>query len=141
MSRSNSLSILPVIAIALAAPLAGCGNPAQQTPQEMVAKPDDMPMPDGSKAKMAAIKLFPGSTMRQSIKIMPHEADDMIDFSFMSPAPPAQVRDWFASELGQQGYKLTAKDNSLIGTDGSGKPFRLDLVAAPGGAMGVISKG
>ncbi len=131
-----------LIAFALALPLAACSSPAQQTPPEMVANADDMPMPDGSKADMTAIKLFPGSTMRKSIKIMPHEADDMMDFSFMSPAPPAQVRDWFAAELGHGGYTLTAKGNSLIGTDDKGKPFRLDLTDAPGGhAMGVISKG
>jgi len=131
-----------MIALALALPIAACGSPPQQTPSAMAAKGDDVPMPDGSKADMTAIKLFPGSTMRKSMKIMPHEADDMMDFSFNSPAPPAQVRDWFAGELGSAGYKLTAKGNSLIGTDPGGKPFRLDLTDAPGGhAMGVISKG
>ncbi len=131
-----------LIALAVAMPLAACGNPAEQTPPTAAAKGDDMPMPDGSKADMTAIALFPGSTMRKSIKIMPHEADDMMNFSFMSPAPPAKVRDWFAGELAQGGYRLTARGNSLIGTDTHGNPFRLDLVDAPGGhSMGVISKG
>lgn len=101
-----------------------------------------MPMPDGSMADMAKFTLYPGSKLAESATIMPHEIEDMTSFSFWSPAPPAKLRDWYATTLGKSGYKLRAEGNSLIGTDDHGKPFRLDLTAAPGGnAMGVVSKG
>lgn len=131
----------PILTAILLGTLAACGGD-DRTPVANVAGADDMPMPDGSRADMAAIKLYPGSVMRQSAKIMPHEIDDMTHFSFVSPAAPDVVRAWFAGDLARGGYRLKPDGGSLVGTDPQGKPFRLDLADAPGGrTMGVISKG
>ncbi|MBY0520229.1 MAG: hypothetical protein K2P79_07365 [Sphingomonas sp.] len=136
------MSRLLPIALLAAAPLVACGDTGERTPMAMAANADDMPMPDGSKADMATVPLFPGSVVRASAKIMPHEVDDMMHFSFTSPAEPTVVRDWFAETLGRDGYRLRAQGNNLIGTDAGGKPFRLDLAGIPGGkTMGVVSKG
>lgn len=100
-----------------------------------------MAMPDGSTADGARFALYPGSKLVNAATIMPHEPADMTSFSFWSPAPPTTLRDWYVDELGKSGYKLRTAGSSLIGTDDRGKPFRLDLMAAPGGnAMGVVSK-
>lgn len=139
------------IAAAAALPLSACGSAPEPTSRAeladmndaMVANATTMPMamPDGSTADMAKFALYPGSKLVEAATIMPHEVDDMTSFSFWSPAPPAKLRDWYAGELGKAGYKLRAEGDSLIGTDDHGKPFRLDLMAAPGGnAMGVASK-
>lgn len=136
-----------LIAVALAGPLlaatlGACGNTQGGTPVANAAGPDDMPMPDGSRADVASVKLYPGSVMRKSAKIMPHETDDMMHYSFVSPAAPDVVRTWFAAELKRDGYTVKDEGGSLVGTDAGGHPFRLDLTDAPGGrAMGVISKG
>ncbi len=142
---------LPLAALALALTLAGCGAAPDPADRGTLADMNDtmvanattmpMPMPDGSMADMAKFALYPGSKLVEASKIMPHEPDDMTSFSFWSPAPPAKLRAWYASELGKAGYKLRAEGNSLIGTDDHGKAFRLDLTDAPGGnAMGVASK-
>jgi hypothetical protein len=140
-----------VFAAALAAPLAGCGSAPEPASRADLADANGtmvanaatmpMPMPDGRMADMAKFALYPGSKLVEAATIMPHEVDDMTSFSFWSPAPPAKLRDWYAGELGKAGYKLRAEGDSLVGTDDRGKPFRLDLMAAPGGnAMGVASK-
>lgn len=142
---------LPLAALTLALTLAGCGAAPDPADRGTLADMNDtmvanattmpMPMPDGSMADMAKFALYPGSKLVEASKIMPHEPDDMTSFSFWSPAPPAKLRGWYASELGKAGYKLRAEGNSLIGTDDHGKAFRLDLTDAPGGnAMGVASK-
>lgn len=142
---------LPLAALTLALTLAGCSAAPDPTDRSALADMNDtmvanattmpMPMPDGSMADMAKFALYPGSKLVEASKIMPHEPDDMTSFSFWSPAPPAKLRAWYASELGKAGYKLRAEGNSLIGTDDHGKAFRLDLTDAPGGsAMGVASK-
>ncbi|MBA3838503.1 MAG: hypothetical protein C0499_12695, partial [Zymomonas sp.] len=140
-----------LILFALAA-LAGCGSAPDPESRAaladmnaaMVANATDMPMPmpDGEMANMAKFALYPGSKLVEAAKIMPHEPADMTSFSFWSPAAPATLRGWYQTELSKAGYKLRVDGDSLIGTDKGGKPFRLDLMAAPGGAaMGVVSQG
>lgn len=142
---------LPLAAVTLALALAGCGSAPEPTDRGALADMNDtmvanvttmpMPMPDGSMADMAKFALYPGSKRVEAATIMPHEPDDMTSFSFWSPASPATLRAWYAGELGKAGYKLRAEGNSLVGSDDHGKPFRLDLTNAPGGAaMGVVSK-
>lgn len=148
MTRSPRAAL---ILFALAA-LAGCGSAPDPESRAaladmnaaMVANATDMPMPmpDGEMANMAKFALYPGSKLVEAAKIMPHEPADMTSFSFWSPAAPATLRGWYQTELSKAGYKLRVDGDSLIGTDKGGKPFRLDLMAAPGGAaMGVVSKG
>jgi hypothetical protein len=145
-----TLAALMLVA-ALAASLAGCEAAPEPASRATLADMNDtmvanaatmpMPMPDGSTADMAKFALYPGSKLVEAATIMPHEVDDMTSFSFWSPAPPAKLRDWYAGQLATAGYKLRAEGSSLVGTDDRGKPFRLDLTAAPGGnAMGVVSK-
>lgn len=148
MTRSPRAAL---ILFALAA-LAGCGSAPDPESRAaladmnaaMVANATDMPMPmpDGEMANMAKFALYPGSKLVEAARIMPHEPADMTSFSFWSPAAPATLRGWYQTELSKAGYKLRVDGDSLIGTDKGGKPFRLDLMAAPGGAaMGVVSKG
>ncbi|MBA4771693.1 MAG: hypothetical protein H2054_01120 [Sphingomonas sp.] len=148
MTRSPHAAL---ILFALAA-LAGCGSAPDPESRAaladmnaaMVANATDMPMPmpDGEMANMAKFALYPGSKLVEAAKIMPHEPADMTSFSFWSPAAPATLRGWYQTELSKAGYKLRVDGDSLIGTDKGGKPFRLDLMAAPGGAaMGVVSQG
>ncbi|GEM_PF-6229196 len=150
MTRSPRAAL---ILFALAA-LAGCGSAPDPESRAaladmnaaMVANATDMPMPmpmpDGEMANMAKFALYPGSKLVEAAKIMPHEPADMTSFSFWSPAAPATLRGWYQTELSKAGYKLRVDGDSLIGTDKGGKPFRLDLMAAPGGAaMGVVSQG
>lgn len=142
---------LLLAALSLALALAGCGAAPEPTNRAALADMNDammanattmpMPMPDGRVGDMAKFALYPGSKLVESAKIMPHEPEDMASFSFWSPAPPAKLRAWYAGELGKAGYKLRAEANSLVGSDDHGKPFRLDLMDAPGdAAMGVVSK-
>lgn len=151
MIRSTRATLILVALLPLAA-LAGCGTAPEPESRAaladmnaaMIANATDMPMPmpDGEMANMASFTLYPGSKLVEAAKIMPHEPADMTSFSFWSPAAPATLRGWYASELGKAGYKLKVAGDSLIGTDASGNPFRLDLMAAPGGAaMGVVSQG
>ncbi|OYY89303.1 MAG: hypothetical protein B7Y45_12475 [Sphingomonas sp. 28-66-16] len=135
---------IPIV-LALALSQAACSERAA-TPRAVtvdcgMTPGDAMPMPDGAIANIAMVRLPPGAVLRRSMKIMPHEIDDMTSISFTAPAPPKAVRDWFASELATEHYALRERGNSLIGTDDRGKPYRLDLMATPDGhTMGVISR-
>lgn len=140
MTRSFSLAGAALAAMAFM--LAGCTERAAAPAAAMAGNNAmDMPMPDGRAVDMAALPLYPGSKMID-MKIMPHEADDMVDVAFDSPADPATVRSWYAETLGKQGYALKAAGSILAGTDASGNPIRIDVQPAPGGhSIGTISKG
>ncbi|MBA4047695.1 MAG: hypothetical protein C0476_04050 [Sphingomonas sp.] len=149
MTRSPRAALILSTLIPLAT-LAGCGTAPEPESRADLAEPNaamvanatDMPMPNGEMANMAKFALYPGSKLVEAAKIMPHEPADMTSFAFWSPAAPAALRGWYQAELGKAGYKLRVDGDSLIGTDAGGKPFRLDLKAAPdGAAMGVVSKG
>ena len=133
---------LMLVAVAFAIPLAGCSEAAHQpTPAATGDAMMAMPMPDGAMASMADVPLYPGAKMID-MKIMPHLADDMMDYNFDAPADPATVRDWFAAELGKKGYAVEPAGDSLIGSDPAGKPFRVDLrPGAQGHTIGTIAKG
>lgn len=125
--------------------LGACGNPAPMpTGGAAMADANDMtamPMPDGKKVDMSGVPQFPGAVM-VDMKIMPHEADDMMHFNFDAPAVPATVMAWYLAELPKHGFTVAANGAALVGTDGAHNPFRLDLEAAPGGhTLGSISKG
>ncbi|OYY67755.1 MAG: hypothetical protein B7Y47_15335 [Sphingomonas sp. 28-63-12] len=129
------------MAAVIAISLAGCTEPASVPAAMAGNNAMDMPMPDGSAVDMAALPLYPGSTMID-LKIMPHEVDDMVDMAFDSPADPETVRAWYAETLGKQGYLLKADGSALAGTDAKGKPLRIDIQPAAGGhSTGTISKG
>ncbi|MFM9829309.1 MAG: hypothetical protein ACKVOB_11295 [Sphingomonas sp.] len=137
---SSALALAP-----LALALAGCGSPAPMPTggAAMVDTNDmmSMPMPDGRRVDMTKVPEFPGAVM-VDMKIMPHEADDMMGYSFDAPSPPADVIAWYKAALPKAGFSVTDDKGALVGVGPDRAPFRLDLKSAPGGhTIGTISKG
>ena len=59
--------------------------------------------------------------------------DGSVRVSFVSPASPSKVRDWFLEKLSKEaGFTITANGDNLVGTTDEKQPFRLDLT--PDGA-------
>lgn len=140
MTRSivGAVSLWVVVAL----PLGGCSEPTT-TPKAAMAGGNmmDMPMPDGSAVDMAQVPLYPGAKM-VDMKITPHEQDDMMDMAFDIPADAATARHWYLETLRPKGFHLAEVGTTLIGTDPSGRPVRIDVTPTPGGtSRSVISKG
>lgn len=140
MMRSIPRTTALLLGISIA--LAACTEPARPPAEPMAgSNAMDMPMPDGSAVDMAAVPMYPGSTMID-MKIMPHEEDDMTGMAFDSPADAATVRRWYVDTLGAKGFKLEEQGTTVVGTDPAGKPVHIEVKPAAGGhSMGVISKG
>lgn len=94
---------------------------------------------DAANFELNGVGLYPGSTI-EGVDI---GGDDRaaLRLRFASPADPATVRDWFADRLGKAGFTLRSDGPSLVGKDQDGKPFRMDLTPAAGGANGVVAIG
>ncbi|WP_374125970.1 hypothetical protein [Sphingomonas sp. 28-62-11] len=140
MTRSIPRTTALLLGMSIA--LAACTEPARPPAQPMAgANMTDMPMPDGIAVDMAAVPMYPGSTMID-MKIMPHEEDDMTGMAFDSPADPATVRRWYIDTLGAKGFMLKEQGTTVVGTDPAGNPVHIDVKpAAAGHSTGVISKG
>lgn len=130
-------------AIAVALPLAGCNGPATVAPARTASSDamNQMDMPDGSPVDMTSVPFYPGAKM-VDVKIMPHEPADAMTMNFDAPAAPSVVRDWYVTELGAKGFKLSPDGNGLAGTTPAGGLIHIKLDAAPGGhTLGAIVKG
>lgn len=102
---------------------------------------------DAGDFDMNGVHLYPGSTI-SSMKIVAKDGKDggedrgTVRVAFESPADAATVRDWFAERLNKANFTVTARGNSVIGTDPEKHPFRLDLTPdGDGRAKGVILTG
>ncbi|WP_333573400.1 hypothetical protein [Sphingomonas sp.] len=90
-----------------------------------------MPL-DAKNFDIDGVTLYPGSTLR-NLKVNDgnSDRDGQVIVEFESPAAPTVVRDWFRDNMTKQGFKVTTKDDNLIGTTDDGQPFALQL--RPGG--------
>lgn len=102
---------------------------------------------DAGDFEMNGVHLYPGSTI-SSMKIVAQDEKNggedrgTVRVAFESPADAVTVRDWFADRLNKASFAVTARGNSLIGTDPEKNPFRLDLTPDGNGrAKGVIVTG
>lgn len=85
---------------------------------------------DARNFDIGGVTLYPGSTLK-NLKINDRggDRDGEIIVEFESPAAPTMVRDWFRDNMTKQGFKVTTKDDNLIGTTDDGQPFALQLSA------------
>ncbi len=88
-----------------------------------------MPL-DAKNFDIDGVTLYPGSTLK-NLKITDTAGDKegQVIVEFESPAAPTTVRDWFRDNMTKQGFKVTTKDDNLIGTTDDGQPFALQLSA------------
>ncbi|WP_066721292.1 hypothetical protein [Sphingomonas pituitosa] len=92
-----------------------------------------MPL-DAKNFDIDGVTLYPGSTLK-NLKVNDKggdkdgERDGEVIVEFESPAAPTVVRDWFRDNMTKQGFKVTTKDDNLIGTTDDGQPFALQLSA------------
>ena len=88
-----------------------------------------MPL-DAKNFDIDGVTLYPGSTLK-NLKVNDNQGDKdgQVIVEFESPAAPTVVRDWFRDNMTKQGFKVTTKDDNLIGTTDDGQPFALQLSA------------
>jgi hypothetical protein len=89
-----------------------------------------MPL-DAKNFDIDGVTLYPGSTLK-NVKVNDKggDKDGEVIVEFESPATPIVVRDWFRDNMTKQGFKVTTKDDNLIGTTDDGQPFALQLSAS-----------
>ncbi|WP_294256550.1 hypothetical protein [uncultured Sphingomonas sp.] len=89
-----------------------------------------MPL-DAKNFDIDGVTLYPGSTLK-NLKVNDNQGDKdgQVIVEFESPAAPTAVRDWFRDNMTKQGFKVTTKDDNLIGTTDDGQPFALQLSAS-----------
>jgi len=89
-----------------------------------------MPL-DAKNFDIDGVTLYPGSTLK-NLKVNDNQGDKdgQVIVEFESPAAPTVVRDWFRDNMTKQGFKVTTKDDNLIGTTDDGQPFALQLSAS-----------
>lgn len=89
-----------------------------------------MPL-DAKNFDIDGVTLYPGSTLK-NLKVNDTQGDKggQVIVEFESPAAPTVVRDWFRDNMTKQGFKVTTKDDNLIGTTDDGQPFALQLGAS-----------
>jgi hypothetical protein len=92
-----------------------------------------MPL-DAKNFDIDGVTLYPGSTLK-NLKVNDKGSDKEgeVIVEFESPAAPTVVRDWFRDNMTKQGFKVTTKDDNLIGTTDDGQPFALQLSAVGDG--------
>lgn len=102
---------------------------------------------DAGDFDLNGVHLYPGSKINM-MNIVAHDGKGegnnhgRVRVAFESPADVTTVRDWFVDKLGKADFSLTARGNSLIGTDQDKKPFRLELTPdGAGKSKGVIVAG
>ena len=85
---------------------------------------------DAKNFDIDGVTLYPGSTLK-NLKVNDGQGDKdgQVIVEFESPAAPTVVRDWFRDNMTKQGFKVTTKDDNLIGTTDDGQPFALQLSA------------
>ncbi|WP_084583673.1 hypothetical protein [Sphingomonas azotifigens] len=88
-----------------------------------------MPL-DAKDFDIDGVTLYPGSTLKNlKVNDKGDDKDGEVIVEFESPAAPTVVRDWFRDNMTKQGFKVTTKDDNLIGTTDDGQPFALQLSA------------
>jgi hypothetical protein len=88
-----------------------------------------MPL-DAKNFDIDGVTLYPGSTLKNlKVNDSQGDKDGQVIVEFESPAAPTVVRDWFRDNMTKQGFKVTTKDDNLIGTTDDGQPFALQLSA------------
>jgi len=88
-----------------------------------------MPL-DAKNFDIDGVTLYPGSTLKNlKVNDGAGDKDGQVIVEFESPAAPTLVRDWFRDNMTKQGFKVTTKDDNLIGTTDDGQPFALQLSA------------
>ena len=89
-----------------------------------------MPL-DAKNFDIDGVTLYPGSTLKNlKVNDGTGDKDGQVIVEFESPAAPTVVRDWFRDNMTKQGFKVTTKDDNLIGTTDDGQPFALQLSAS-----------
>lgn len=92
-----------------------------------------MPL-DAKNFDIDGVTLYPGSTLKNlKVNDKGGDKDGEVIVEFESPAAPTVVRDWFRDNMTKQGFKVTTKDDNLIGTTDDGQPFALQLSAVGDG--------
>ncbi len=92
-----------------------------------------MPL-DAKNFDIDGVTLYPGSTLKNlKVNDTSREKEGQVIVEFESPAAPTVVRDWFRDNMTKQGFKVTTKDDNLIGTTDDGQPFALQLSATGAG--------
>lgn len=85
---------------------------------------------DAKNFDIDGVTLYPGSTLKNlKVNDSQGDKDGQVIVEFESPAAPTVVRDWFRDNMTKQGFKVTTKDDNLIGTTDDGQPFALQLSA------------
>lgn len=100
-----------------------------------------MPL-DAKNFDIDGVTLYPGSTLK-NLKVNDGQGDKdgQVIVEFESPAAPTVVRDWFRDNMTKQGFKVTTKDDNLIGTTDDGQPFALQLRAQGDKTKGLMQVG
>ncbi|HSQ99232.1 MAG TPA: hypothetical protein VLM36_04880 [Sphingomicrobium sp.] len=84
------------------------------------------------------VKLMPGSSVT-GFNLDAHDRGATVDMNFTAPAPPEQVRAYFADQFNKQGVKVAISGETVTGRTKDGSPFTIYVSPAANGSKGVIA--
>ena len=94
-------------------------------------------MMEHSNFDIDGVKLMPGSKVT-GFSMFARDHGATVNMSFTGPAPPEQVRSYFAEQFRQKGVEATVSGDSVTGKSKDGSPFTIQVSPAPGGSQGKI---
>lgn len=95
---------------------------------------------DAKNFDIDGVHLYPGSKI-SAVNVDAAQGDGRVVVRFDSPAAPAAVRDWLATEFKKAGKSVETAGEGLKGKDDEGKTFTIDLTPAGDATSGTIHLG
>jgi hypothetical protein len=84
------------------------------------------------------VKLMPGSSVT-GFSVFAQDKGSEVNMAFTAPAPPDQVRAYFADAFKQKGVEAALAGDSVSGITKDGSPFTIQVASATGGSQGKIT--
>jgi hypothetical protein len=81
------------------------------------------------------VKLMPGSSVT-GFNVFAADKGSTVNMTFTAPAPPGDVRSYFAEQFRKQGVEATLAGDSVSGKSKDGDPFTIQVGPAASGSQG-----
>ena len=83
------------------------------------------------------VKLMPGSSVT-GVSVFARDQGAQTTIAFAAPAPPNDVRSYFAGQFKKQGVEAALSGDSVTGKTKDGTPFTIQVTPAASGSKGTI---
>ena len=83
------------------------------------------------------VKLMPGSSVT-GVSVFARDQGAQTTIAFAAPAPPNDVRSYFADQFKKQGVEAALSGDSVTGKTKDGTPFTIQVTPAASGSKGTI---